>query len=69
MPRTGDNYVHDADLVISTAQVPFDVPVPVFTNAIAFLTGIGIDELVEEINGTLDGILAENGGQQTNARR
>lgn len=63
------NYVHDADLVVSTAQVPFDIPVPVFTNAIAFLTGIGIDELVEEIDAALDGILSERDGRQTNARR
>jgi len=48
------NYVHDADLVISTAQVPFEISVPLFTNAIAFLTGIGVDELVDEIDHALD---------------
>lgn len=52
------SYVHDADLVVSTAQVPFDIPVPVFTNAIAFLTGIGVEELVDEIDKKLDAILA-----------
>lgn len=50
------HYAQDADLVVSTAQVPFDLSVPVFTSAIAFLTGIGMDEVVDEIAAKLDEI-------------
>lgn len=39
----------DADLVIATAQVPFDIEIPV-VNGIPFLTGIGVKEVVDEIN-------------------
>lgn len=38
----------DADLVIATAQVPYDIEVPV-VNGIAFLTGIGEKEVVDTI--------------------
>lgn len=38
----------DADLVVATAQVPFDIEVPV-VNGIPFLTGIGIKEVVDQI--------------------
>lgn len=38
----------DADLVVSTAQVPFDVGIPVI-DGIPFLTGIGIKEVIDRI--------------------
>lgn len=38
----------DADLVIATAQVPYEIDVPVI-NGIPFLTGIGIKEVVDNI--------------------
>ncbi len=41
-------YAPDADLVISTAQVPFDIPVPVI-DGIPFLTGIGVKEVIDRI--------------------
>ena len=38
----------DAELVISTAQVPFDLSVPVI-DGIPFLTGIGVKEVIDRI--------------------
>lgn len=38
----------DADLVVATAQVPYDIDVPV-VDGIPFLTGIGIKEVIEKI--------------------
>lgn len=38
----------DADLVVATAQVPYDINIPV-VNGIPFLTGIGIKEVIDEI--------------------
>jgi len=38
----------DADLVISTAQVPYDLAVPV-VDGIPFLTGIGVKEVIDRI--------------------
>lgn len=38
----------DADLVIATAQVPYDIDVPV-VDGIPFLTGIGVKEVVDKI--------------------
>ena len=38
----------DADLVVATAQVPFDIDIPV-VDGIPFLTGIGIKEVIEKI--------------------
>lgn len=38
----------DADLVIATAQVPYDIGVPV-VDGIPFLTGIGIKEVIDKI--------------------
>jgi PTS system galactitol-specific IIB component len=38
----------DADLVIATAQVPYDIDVPV-VDGIPFLTGIGIKEVIDKI--------------------
>jgi PTS system galactitol-specific IIB component len=42
------NLALDADLVISTAQVPFDLDIPV-VDGIPFLTGIGIKEVIDRI--------------------
>lgn len=38
----------DADLVVATAQVPFDIDVPV-VDGIPFLTGIGVKEVIDKI--------------------
>ena len=38
----------DADLVVATAQVPYDIDVPV-VNGIPFLTGIGVKEVMDQI--------------------
>ena len=37
-----------ADLVVTTAQVPFELKVPVI-NGLPFLTGLGREEVIEEI--------------------
>ena len=42
------NMVHGAQVVIATAQVPFDLDVPV-VNGLPFLTGIGIKEVIDEL--------------------
>ena len=42
----------DADLVIATAQVPYDIDVPVI-DGIPFLTGIGIKEVIDKIENIL----------------
>ena len=42
----------DADLVIATAQVPYDIEIPV-VDGIPFLTGIGIKEVVDKIENLL----------------
>ncbi len=38
----------DADLIVATAQVPYDVDIPV-VDGIPFLTGIGIKEVIDRI--------------------
>lgn len=38
----------NADLVIATAQVPYDIDVPV-VDGIPFLTGIGVKEVIDKI--------------------
>ena len=38
----------DADLVVATAQVPYEIDVPV-VNGIPFLTGIGVKEVIDKI--------------------
>lgn len=38
----------DAELVVSTAQVPYDLTVPVI-DGIPFLTGIGVKEVIDRI--------------------
>jgi PTS system galactitol-specific IIB component len=42
------NLAPDADLLIATAQVPFDITIPV-VNGIPFLTGIGVKEVIDQI--------------------
>ena len=42
----------DADLVVATAQVPFDIDVPV-VDGIPFLTGIGVKEVIDKIEALL----------------
>jgi galactitol PTS system EIIB component len=46
------SYAPDADLVISTAQVPFKIDVPV-VDGIPFLTGLGVKEVVDKIEAIL----------------
>lgn len=48
----------NADLVVATAQVPFDIDVPV-VDGIPFLTGIGVKEVVDRI----ETILRSNRGR------
>jgi len=38
----------DADLVIATAQVPYNINVPI-VDGIPFLTGIGVKEVIDKI--------------------
>jgi len=42
----------DADLVIATAQVPYDINIPV-VDGIPFLTGIGLEEVIDKIEAIL----------------
>jgi PTS system galactitol-specific IIB component len=42
------DYADQADLVVTTAQVPFDLPVPVI-NGLPFLTGVGLKEVIDSI--------------------
>ena len=44
----------DADLIVATAQVPFDIDVPV-VDGIPFLTGIGLEEVIDNIVSILTG--------------
>jgi PTS system galactitol-specific IIB component len=44
----------DADLVVATAQVPYDIQVPV-VDGIPFLTGIGVKEVIDKIETILLG--------------
>lgn len=42
------DYADHADLVVTTAQVPFDINIPII-NGLPFLTGVGLKEVIEEI--------------------
>lgn len=42
----------DADLVVATAQVPYDIGIPI-VDGIPFLTGIGVKEVVDKIENLL----------------
>lgn len=45
-------YAAGADLVVSTAQIPFDIDIPII-NGIPFLTGIGVKEVIDNIENLL----------------
>lgn len=45
--------VDGASAVVATSQVPYDIHIPVF-DGIPFLTGIGIEEVIDKINAALD---------------
>jgi len=47
------DYADQADLVVTTAQIPFDLPVPVI-NGLPFLTGVGIKEVIDSIEKKLE---------------
>jgi len=51
IPEVPD-YADNADLVVSTAQVPYDLDIPII-NGIPFLSGIGIKEVIDSIESTL----------------
>jgi PTS system galactitol-specific IIB component len=38
----------NADVIVATAQVPFDVDIPI-VDGIPFLTGFGVKEVVDKI--------------------
>jgi len=42
------SFVQGADLVVATAQVPYDIDIPV-VDGIPFLTGIGVKEVIDKI--------------------
>lgn len=42
----------DADVIVATAQVPFDVHIPI-VDGIPFLTGLGVKEVVDKIENIL----------------
>ncbi len=42
------SFAPDADLVVATAQVPYNISIPV-VDAIPFLTGIGVKEVIDKI--------------------
>ena len=46
------SFAADADMVVATAQVPFDIGVPII-DGIPFLTGIGIKEVINRIEAIL----------------
>ncbi len=47
VPEVPD-YADNADLVVSTAQVPYQLEIPII-DGIPFLSGIGIKEVIDEI--------------------
>lgn len=51
VPEVPD-YADQADLVVSTAQVPYDLDIPVI-DGIPFLSGIGIKEVIDTIEKAL----------------
>jgi PTS system galactitol-specific IIB component len=51
VPEVPD-YADNADLVISTAQVPYQLDIPVI-DGIPFLSGIGVKEVIDKIEETL----------------
>jgi len=51
VPEVPD-YADSADLVVSTAQVPYELDIPII-DGIPFLSGIGIKEVIDEIEKAL----------------
>jgi PTS system galactitol-specific IIB component len=47
VPEVPD-YADQADMIVTTAQVPFDLNIPII-NGLPFLTGVGIKEVIKEI--------------------
>ena len=47
VPEVTD-YADQADMVVTTAQVPFDLSIPL-VNGLPFLTGLGIKEVIDDI--------------------
>ena len=47
VPEVTD-YADQADMVVTTAQVPFDLTIPLI-NGLPFLTGLGIKEVIDDI--------------------
>lgn len=47
VPEVSD-YTDQADLVVTTAQIPFDLDIPII-NGLPFLTGVGIKEVIDSI--------------------
>lgn len=46
------SYTDGAQAVVATAQVPFDIDIPII-NGVPFLTGVGLKEVVDEIERVL----------------
>jgi len=51
VPEVPD-YADQADMVVTTAQVPFDLTIPII-NGLPFLTGLGIKEVIDDIENKL----------------
>lgn len=47
-------YADNADLVVSTAQVPYDLDIPII-DGIPFLSGVGTKEVIDKIEQVLTG--------------
>lgn len=50
-----ETYADGAAVIVATAQVPYEINVPVI-NGIAFLTGIGIEEVINQIETVFVGL-------------
>ena len=46
------SYTDGAQAVVATAQVPFDIDIPII-NGVPFLTGVGLKEVIDEIESVL----------------
>lgn len=51
VPEVPD-YADEADLVVSTAQVPYELDIPVI-DGVPFLSGVGMEEVVDRIERAL----------------
>ena len=54
--------VSGASAVVATAQVPFDLDVPVI-DGIPFLTGVGLEEVIDRIEAALNEVEAGSGAE------